>query len=80
MGGGAVAHLLAWELRQIDGQWWAWVSWVQETGGRTVHQVVVVRASSLRPVDAAEAYSCVPRRVVGLDGLVQPWSGESGSA
>jgi hypothetical protein len=78
MSGGTVGHLLAWEMHERDSSWWAWVSWVQQSGDRTVHKIVDVRASSLRPVDEADAYSAVPRRVVGSDGLVRPWSGESG--
>jgi len=41
-------HLLAWERHERDGSWWAWVSWVHEAGGRRNHNVVLVRASSLR--------------------------------
>lgn len=79
MGSGTIVHLLAWELHERDSSWWAWVSWIQQSSGRTVHKIVDVQASSLRPVDEPEAYSAVPRRVVGIDGLVRPWSGESGS-
>jgi hypothetical protein len=49
MTGGIVGHLLAWERH--DGSWWAWVSWVQESGGRRLHKVVQVRAGSLRPLE-----------------------------
>src|SRR5262249_61911080 len=59
---GVVAHLLAWEKVEADGRWWAWVSWVQESGGRHVHKVVQVPASGLRPLEAPEAYQQVPRR------------------
>ena len=34
---GVVGHLLAWEKVEADGAWWAWVSWVQESGGRRLH-------------------------------------------
>ena len=37
MTGGIVGHLLAWERHELDGSWWAWVSWVQESGGRRLH-------------------------------------------
>lgn len=77
MSGGMVGHLLAWEMHERDGSWHAWVSWVQETGGRHVHKVVDVRAGSLRPLEDPDAYSAVPRRVRGSDGLIRPWSGES---
>jgi hypothetical protein len=71
MAGGMVGHLLAWEKNEGDGSWWAWVSWVQETGGRRVHKVVQVRAASLRPLEPPEAYKRVPRRVLGNDGQIR---------
>jgi hypothetical protein len=37
---GVAGHLLASEKNEADGTWWAWVSWVQETGRRRAHQVV----------------------------------------
>ena len=77
MSGGMVGHLLAWEMHERDGSWHAWVSWVQETGGRHVRKVVDVRAG-LQPLESPDAYSAVPRRVRGSDGLIRPWSGESG--
>jgi hypothetical protein len=78
MSGGMVGHLLAWEMHERDGSWHAWVSWVQQAGGRYVHKVVDVRAGSLRPLEHPDAYSAVPRRIRGHDGLIRPWSGESG--
>jgi hypothetical protein len=78
MSGGMVGHLLAWEMHERDGSWHAWVSWVQQAGGRHVHKVVDVRAGSLQPIEPPDAYSSVPRRVRGTDGLIRPWSGESG--
>jgi len=72
----AIGHLLAWELLEVDGTWRAWVSWVQESGGRPIHKVVDVLASALRPVEPPEAYEKVPRRVRARDGFVRPWSGE----
>jgi hypothetical protein len=54
--GGIVGHLLASERHERDGSWWAWLSWVQESGGRHVHKVVRVRAAAcarwcrLRPI------------------------------
>ncbi|HEX3921386.1 MAG TPA: hypothetical protein VHY31_03795 [Streptosporangiaceae bacterium] len=78
LSGGIVGHLLAWEMHERDGSWHAWVSWVHETGGRHVHKVVDVRAGSLQPLEHPDAYSAVPRRVRGNDGLIRPWSGESG--
>ena len=66
--GGAPARLGAHER---DGSWWAWVSWVQESGGRHHHKVVQVRADSLRPLEAPEAYRAVPRQLRGLDGQIR---------
>jgi len=71
-----IGHLLAWEMIEADGIWYAWVSWVQQAGGRPVHKVVTVRASGLRPLEQPESYEQVPRRVRGRDGIVRPWSGE----
>jgi len=62
-----VGRLLAWERHERDGSWWAWVSWIQESGGRHHHKVVLVRAGSLRPLEPLEAYKAVPRRVLGHD-------------
>jgi hypothetical protein len=73
---GAVGYLLAGEMRERDGSWYAWVSWVQETGGRHVHKVVDVPADSLKPLEASDVYAAVPRRIRGNDGLIRPWSGE----
>jgi hypothetical protein len=70
MPGGMVGHLLAWERHERDGSWWAWVSWVQVSGGRPRHKVVQVQADSLRPLEEPEAYKAVPRRVRGFDGQV----------
>ena len=67
---GAVGHLLAREKNEADGTWWAWVSWVQETGGRHVHKVVQVRAASRRPLEPPEAHQQVLRRVRGFDGKI----------
>ena len=63
MTGGIVGHLLAWERHECDGSWWAWVSWVQESGGHHHHKVVQVRAGSLHPQEPPEAYTDVPRRL-----------------
>ena len=71
LAGGMTGHLLAWERHERDGSWWAWVSWVQETGGRHVHKVVQVRAAGLSPLEPPEAYKAVPRRVLGHDGRIR---------
>jgi hypothetical protein len=71
-----IGHLLAWELMEIDGTWRAWVSWIQQSGGRPLHKVVSVRASGLRPLEEPESYERVPRWVRGRDGVIRPWSGE----
>lgn len=76
---GTIAHLLAWEM--IEGKWWAWVSWVNESSARPKHMVVQVRADTLRPLEQPGAYARVERRVRGQDGVIRPWSGEgSGEA
>jgi hypothetical protein len=74
-GSEAVGHLLAWEQHERDGSWHGWVSWVQSTGSpiRHRHHVVCVRAGSLTPLEPADAYAGVPRRVMGRDGRIRPW-------
>ncbi len=76
LGDTTVAHLLAWELLEVDGSWHAWISWVSEQGGRPLHKVVSVRAATLQPLEGPESYERVPRRVRGRDGVIRPWSGE----
>jgi hypothetical protein len=71
-----IGHLLAWEYMEVDGSWWAWVSWIQQNGGRPLHKLVSVRAAALQPVDDPASYQAVPRRVRGRDGVIRPWSGE----
>jgi hypothetical protein len=73
---GVVGHLLAWEKIEADGAWWAWVSWVHESGGRHQHKVGLVRAADLRPLEAPEAYQAVPRRVRTLYGQIREISPE----
>jgi len=68
---GVTGHLLCWEKVEADGSWWAWVSWVHESGGRVHHKVVQVRADTLRPLEPPSAYKDVPRRVRGLDGQIR---------
>ena len=69
---GIIGHLLCWELHEADGVWWAWVSWVQETGDRYRHLVVAVQAARVRQLGAPDAYRLVPRRVLGVDGQIRP--------
>jgi len=73
---GEVGHLLEWRQHELDGQWHAWVSWVQTTGDppRHRHKVVEVRAASLAPLEDPDAYRDVPRRVLGNDGKIRPWA------
>lgn len=73
---GTVARLLAWEIYERDGSWTAWISWVQQTGGRPIHKVVSVGAAGLEPLEEPEVYAEVPRRMRGSDGLIRPWAGE----
>jgi hypothetical protein len=56
MTGGITGLLLAGERHERDGSWWAWVPWIQDSGGRHDHKVVQVRAGSLRPLEPPEAY------------------------
>ena len=69
--GGVVGHLLAWERHERDGSWWAWVSWIHQAGSRNDHKIVLVRASSLRPLEPPDAYQTVPRRMRGCDGRIR---------
>jgi hypothetical protein len=69
-----VAHLLAWELHEVSGDWHAWVMWVRVRRGEPFRHVVAVPARGVRAVEQPEAYAQVPRRVRGLDGQVRPWT------
>jgi hypothetical protein len=79
LSGGPVGHLLCWDRHERDGSWWAWVSWVQDTSARPVHKLVCVPARSLTQLETPDAYRGVPRRVLGTDGRVRPWSRRSGA-
>ena len=72
MTGGTIGHLLAWEQHERDGSWWAWCSWVQASGDRHVHKVVLVRSGSVAPIKTPDAYAGVPRRLLGNDGQIRP--------
>jgi hypothetical protein len=74
--GGVIGHLLCWERHERDGTWYAWVSWVQSTGEPVRHRrhVVSVRAVGVRPLENPEAYKNVPRRTLGRDGHIRPWT------
>lgn len=76
MTGGGIGHLLCWERHERDGIWYAWVSWVQSTGDpvRHRHRVVSVRADGVRRLESSEAHKNVPRRTVGRDGRIRPWT------
>jgi hypothetical protein len=69
---GGVGHLIAWEQHERDGSWYAWVSWVQESGGQPVHKLVAVQGDGVQPLEPPEAYSGVPRRIRGNDGVIRP--------
>jgi hypothetical protein len=73
---GGIGHLLEWRQHERDGQWHAWVSWIQTTGTppRHRHKVVEVQAGSVAPIETPECYAGVPRTVFGNDGKVRPWS------
>jgi hypothetical protein len=74
--GGQVGHLLEWRQHESDGEWHAWVSWIQTTGEppRHRHKVVSVQAKSLAPLEAPEAYRDVPRTMHCMDGQIRPWT------
>ncbi len=76
LAGDSVAHLLCWEQHERDGSWYAWVSWIQSTGDpvRYRHHVVSVRAAAVRPLENPGAYARVPRRMLGRDGQIRPWT------
>jgi hypothetical protein len=76
MSSGAIGHLLALELVEVDGTWRVWVSWVQNSGGQPVHKVVGVFTSGLQPLESPDSYEVVPTRVRGCDGISRPWRGE----
>jgi hypothetical protein len=76
--GDIVGHLLAWTWHEHEGKWHAWVSWVQGTSARPVHKVVEVEARQLRPLEAPDAYTGVPRRVLGRGGQVRRWEPRGG--
>ena len=76
LAGDGAAYLLCWEQHERDGSWYAWVSWIQSTGDpvRHRHRVVSVRAGAVRPLENPGAYARVPRRVLGRDGQIRPWT------
>ena len=76
LAGDGTGHLLCWEHHERDGSWHAWVSWVQSTGDpvRYRHHVVAVRADAARRLENPDAYTQVPRRVLGSDGKIRPWT------
>jgi hypothetical protein len=53
--GGAAGHLLVRERNDADGTRRAWVSWVQETGGRRVPKPVPARPVGLHPLGPSMA-------------------------
>ena len=76
LAGGGIGHLLCWEKNERHGSWYAWVSWVQSTGDpvRHRHHVVSVRAEAVQRLENPDPYARVPRRVLGTDGQIRPWS------
>ena len=46
---------------------WAWVTWIHQARSRSDHKIILVRASSLRPLEPPEAYKAVR----GLDGQIR---------
>jgi hypothetical protein len=68
---GAVGICSRGRTNEADDTWWAWASWVQETGGRHVHKVIQVPTASLLPLEPPEACQKVLRWVRGLDGKIR---------
>jgi hypothetical protein len=75
-----VAHLLAWEIHERDGSWHGWVMWVRWRNGEPFRHVVAVDAAGIRAVEPPEAYARVPRRALGLDGVIRAWSPDASSS
>jgi hypothetical protein len=69
-----ICYLLTWEMHERDGSWWAYVTWPRERNGQPYKHVTNVRADRLRPLEPAEAYRDVPRRILGRNGQLRPWS------
>ena len=67
------AYLLCWELIEVTGEWWCWLTWIRERRGSPYRHVACVPAGSVQPIEQPEAYRAVPRRVRGRNGVIQPW-------
>jgi len=73
MATGGIGHLLEWRLHERNGEWWAWVSWVQTAGDRPKHMVLKSGRSacarskhpSVRRCPAAHARQGWPDTAVG---------------
>jgi hypothetical protein len=69
-----VAYLLCWEQHERDGSWYAWVTWIRAQAGRPRRHVVSVQAAYVHPLELPDVYRQVPRRVLGNDGTIRPWT------
>ena len=52
------------------------MSWIQTTSSRSSHKIVNVQAASIHPIEAPDAYTHVPRRILGKDGVVRNLLGD----
>jgi hypothetical protein len=74
VGDDTVAYLLCWDQHELDGAWFAWVTWIMTTGNRPRRHVVSLPAARVRPLEEPEAYRDVPRRVFVRRGKTRPWT------
>src|SRR6266576_5324842 len=81
---GIAGHLLAWERHERDGSWWAWVSWIHESGGRRRDPYVTEahawptgcwRRSTGRPSGCSAAWT--PASSTTRRGRGWPWAWKS---
>jgi len=69
---GTWPNLRAWQQHEAEGSWWAWVTWPRQRNGKYYRHVATVRAEVVKPLESAEIYASVPRRVLGLDAAIRP--------
>lgn len=47
-------------MTEVDACWHAWVSWVQQAGGRYLHEAVSVGAAQVQQLEEPDSYAAVP--------------------
>lgn len=60
-------YLLAWVRHDLDGSWWAVVTWTHQVGNRIERLVINTQANGLSRIDSDKAYAQVPRYRFGMD-------------